>query len=147
MWEFEHSVETTARRDFAWSFWTDVANWAFDTSIEWVRLEGPFASGTKGATKSPGLDPMHWVLRDVQAEKQATVEMDLAEATLRFHWRFQDIEQGGTRIIQRVTLTGPNAEALAQQGAQELERGIPLGMQRLATEITLAEERQRQNAG
>jgi hypothetical protein len=145
MWEFEHSVETSAAREFAWSFWTDVSNWAFDTSIEWVRLEGPFASGTRGATKSPGLDPIHWVLRDVEAEKKATVEMELAEAILRFHWRFDDIEQGGTRIIQRVNLTGSNAELFIQQGAQELERGIPLGMQRLANEITLAEERQQHN--
>lgn len=146
MWEFEHSVETTARRDFAWRFWTDVANWAFDSSIEWVRLEGPFASGTKGATKSPGLDPVHWVLTEVHAEKEATVEMSLDETTLRFHWRFEDSEQGGTRITQRATLTGPKAEFFAQQAAPEFERGIPDGMRRLATEITLAEQRQQHEA-
>ena len=146
MWEFEHSVETTAGRDFAWAFWTDVTNWAFDTSIEWVRLEGPFASGTNGATKSPGLDPMYWALKEVQPEKEATVEMALDEAILLFHWRFDDLEQGGTRITQRLTLTGANAEMIARQGAQELERTIPLGMQRLASEITLAEERWRHDA-
>jgi hypothetical protein len=143
LWEFEHSVETTAKRDFAWGFWTDVSNWAFDTSIEWVRLEGPFVSGTKGVTKSPGVDPLHWVLSEVDAEKEAVVEMALPDATLRFHWRFEDISEGGTRINQRVTLTGANAEFYAQQVAADFERGIPEGMKRLATEIRLAEERQR----
>lgn len=147
MWEFEHSVETTAKRDFAWGFWTDVANWAFDTSIEWVRLEGPFASGTKGATKSPGVDPLYWVLMEVQAGKEAVIEMALPDATLRFHWRFEDTSEGGTRMTQHVTLTGANAELYAQQAAPDFEKGVPEGMQRLATEITLAEERQRHSAG
>jgi hypothetical protein len=147
MWEFEHSVETPASRDFAWRYWTDVANWAFDTSIEWVRLDGPFASGTAGATKSPGLDTVHWVLKDVRAEKEATVEMTFAEAIMRFHWRFEDLAQGGTRMTQRATLTGSNTESFIETIAPEFERGIPQGMQRLATEITLAEQRQRPNTG
>ncbi|HEX8088118.1 MAG TPA: SRPBCC family protein [Blastocatellia bacterium] len=111
MWEFEHSVEMTPSRDFVWRFWTDVNNWAFDTSIEWVRLEGPFASGTVGVTKSPGIEPVRWVLKKVDAGKQAIIEMALADATLRFHWRFEDVTAGGTRITQRVTLTGrtPNS--------------------------------------
>ncbi|HVF90705.1 MAG TPA: SRPBCC family protein [Blastocatellia bacterium] len=138
MWEFEHTVETAADRAFAWRFWTDVSNWAFDTSIEWVRLEGPFASGTKGATKSPGLDPVHWVLRDVRAEEGAAVEMALPEATLRFQWSFREAAEVGTRITQRVTLAGPGAAVFVEQAAKEFERGIPEGMQKLAALITAA---------
>jgi hypothetical protein len=141
MWEFEHSVDAAAKRPFVWRFWTDVANWAFDSSIEWVRLEGPFASGTAGATKSPGLDPVHWVLRDVRAPEEAVIEMALGEAMLRFRWRFEEIAEGGTRITQRVSLTGPGAEPLIEQGAAEFERGIPGGMRKLAALITEAEQR------
>lgn len=139
MWDFLHSVETAAARGFAWRFWTDVNNWAFDTSVEWVRLDGPFASGTKGATKSPGLDPVQWVLTDVQAEREATVEIYLQEATLQFHWRFEDLAGGGTRITQRARLTGAAADSFAQQVAPEFEKGIPAGMAKLAAEIELAE--------
>lgn len=142
MWEFENSVETTAKRGFAWAFWTDVSNWAFDSSIEWVRLDGPFASGTHGETKSPGLDPVQWVLKDVRAGEEAVVEMALADATLRFHWRFQDVAGGGTRLTQRATLTGPSAGQFVEQIAPDFERGIAEGMRKLATEMTLAEERE-----
>lgn len=138
MWDFQHSVETRARRDFVWAFWTNVDNWAFDSSIEWVRLYGPFASGTKGETKSPGLAPVGWVLDEVHAEKEAVIEMDLTEATLRFHWRFEDIAEGGTRITQHATLTGSNAESFVEQAAPMFEKGIPQGMQRLASEIEIA---------
>jgi Polyketide cyclase / dehydrase and lipid transport len=143
MWEFEHSVETTARRDFVWGFWTDVNNWAFDTSVEWVRLDGPFAGGTKGVTKSPGSDPVHWVLKEVQAEKAAIFEFSLADAVLRFHWRFEDIPEGGTRITQRATFTGADTVDFVRQVAPEFEKGIPDGMSRLVAEAKLAEERQR----
>jgi hypothetical protein len=37
-WEFEHSVECQVSRDFAWRFWTNVANWTLDTSVESVTL-------------------------------------------------------------------------------------------------------------
>jgi uncharacterized protein YndB with AHSA1/START domain len=147
MWEFEHSVKTTPDRDFVWRFWTDVNNWAFDTSIEWIRLEGPFASGTQGTTKSPGVDPMRWVLKEVEAGRRAVIEVALDGATLRFHWRFEDIDGGGTRITQRVSLAGANAELVARQAASEFERGIPQGMERLAAEVSLAEQRRPRSAG
>ena len=147
MWEFQHSVETTAKRDFAWGFWTDVNNWAFDTSVEWVRLEGPFASGTRGATKSPGMDVVHWVLKEVQPEKKAIVEIALDEAALLFHWRFEDIAEGGTRITQRASLTGASADSFARQIAPEFEKGIPAGMDKLVTEIERAEQQQKSIGG
>ncbi|HEX8185447.1 MAG TPA: hypothetical protein VF747_11865 [Blastocatellia bacterium] len=130
-------------RSFAWGFWTDVANWAFDTSIEWVKLDGPFASGTKGTTKLPGQEPVEWALKEVRGGEEATVEIALQEATLHFHWRFEDLARGGTRITQRVTLTGADADLFARQGAEELEKGIPEGMRKLATEMALAEQRMR----
>ena len=121
-------------------------NWYLDTSVEWVKLDGPFASGTKGATKSPGLDPVQWVLTEVQAGREALIEIALQEATLRFHWRFDDLTDGGTRMTQRASLTGANADSFARQIAQEFEKGIPMGMQKLASEVELAEQRERHNS-
>jgi hypothetical protein len=140
MWEFEHSVETAARREFAWKFWTNVDNWVLDTSVEWVRLSGQFATGSEGATKSPGLDPMNWILREVIPQQQATIEMPLDGATLLFEWRFEDTEPGGTLITQRVSFTGEKADSFAERVAPAFEAGIPQGMQRLAVEVELAEE-------
>ena len=147
MWEFQHAVETKAKRDFAWGFWTDVTNWAFDTSVEWVRLEGPFASGTKGATKSPGMEPVQWFLKEVQPQQKAIVEIPLDEAALLFHWRFEELAEGSTRITQRAALVGANADFYAQQIAQSFEHGIPAGMDKLVTEIERAEQRQKSIGG
>lgn len=147
MWEFEHSVETRASRPFVWQFWTNVANWALDSSIEWVHLDGPFAAGTRGATKSPGLDPMHWLLKEVRPETDVIIEMDLPGAVLSFHWRFEDVTEGGTRITQRLTLAGSNADSYVEQIAPEFEQGIPHGMRKLAREVALAEQREQRGSG
>src|ERR1051325_8517387 len=67
MWSFEHTVQTPVNREFAWQFWTDVANWAVvDASVESVQLNGPFAAGTSGTTKPRGLDLVEWYIREVQ---------------------------------------------------------------------------------
>ena len=50
VWSYEHSVECPVRAEFAWRFWTDVRNWAMDADVESVKLDGPFASGSRGAT-------------------------------------------------------------------------------------------------
>ena len=59
LWEFEHAVECDADQFFAWSYWTDVSNWEKleGEAVDWIRLYGPFALGTNGATKMPGHEP------------------------------------------------------------------------------------------
>jgi hypothetical protein len=42
-WETEHAVETGASPDFAWRYWTDVANW--DDPPARFEFDGPFAPG------------------------------------------------------------------------------------------------------
>lgn len=39
-WEITHSVETNASPDFAWHYWTNVANW--DDPPAKFELDGPF---------------------------------------------------------------------------------------------------------
>jgi hypothetical protein len=47
-WAFEHSVDCEVTAEFAWGFWTNVNNWAFDSDIESVEIDGPFAAGARG---------------------------------------------------------------------------------------------------
>jgi len=139
MYEFEHSVLTRTSREFAWAFWTDVSNWAFDKSIEWVRLDGPFASGTSGVTKPVDGDPVNWVLTGVDNDRhEATIEISANDATVRFAWRFEDAGAEGTRLVQRLSLSGHNADFFREQVSEGFARGIPAGMDKLAAEIERA---------
>ena len=131
-YSFEHSVLCRVTRVFAWRFWTCVDNWAVvDASVEYARLNGPFAAGTTGVTKPRDQAEVEWTLVEVQAGRTAAIEIAAPGATLRFEWKFEETAPSATRITQCVTLDGDHAHDYA--GAmKELEHGLPSGMRSLA---------------
>ena len=135
-YEFEHAVGCPVPREFAWRFWTRVENWAVvDSSVESVRLDGPFAAGTKGVTKPRGLPPTEWELTEVEAARRAVISIALPGAAFSFEWLFEESAGGGTRITQRVRLAGERAADYA--GAlPEFEAGIPAGMRSLVAAMS-----------
>jgi hypothetical protein len=135
-WEISHSVETDANPDFAWSYWTNVANW--DDPPAEFELNGPFAAGSYGTTKLPGQEPLRWLLREVTAPNAATIEMQLNGATLSFEWRFDGLSDGRTRLTQRVVLRGDKASAYASQVESTFKANLPDGMNKIARAMAQA---------
>jgi hypothetical protein len=134
-WEFQHSAECKATRQFAWRFWTDIANWD-DPSAEF-DLDGPFESGARLTTTMPG---QRWesVIRELKPEREATIEMQLPDAILSFHWKFEELSGDQTLITQRLVLSGPNAQSFVAQ-ASIMEVSVPEGMKRLVAAIERAQ--------
>ena len=59
-WEITHLIETNASPTVAWQYWTNIANW--DDAPAEFELEGPFATGSRGITRLPGQEPLHWFI-------------------------------------------------------------------------------------
>ena len=59
-----------------------MANWD-DPPVK-LDLDGSFASGSRGTTRLPGQEPLHWFVREVNAPHAATMEMQLEGTTLSF---------------------------------------------------------------
>jgi hypothetical protein len=138
MWTFEHTVECPVDKKIAWQFWTNVDNWAVvDPAVEAVTLHGAFAAGTTGTTKPRDMESVNWLLAEVQAGERAVIEIVAPGVSARFHMTFADTESGGTRITQRVSIERERADEYTAFG-EELEMGIPHGMQRLAEAIEQA---------
>src|SRR5262249_50925495 len=112
-WEFRHSVVANANRQTVWEFISNIDNMARleGDAVESMTLDGPFQTGTRGATKMRGQEPTHWRLADVEPPERAMYEMELARAVLRFAWTYEDLGDGRTRLTQHLTLEGPGAEA------------------------------------
>src|SRR4051812_30292729 len=113
---FTHSVECPVGREVAWGFWAEVENWAaVDPAVESVRLDGPFAAGTRGETRmSGGGPPVEWRFAEVSEERGAVVEVSLPGASVKFALTFEELGEGSTRITQRVTLEGERADDYAE---------------------------------
>lgn len=138
-WQFEHAVECKVNRSFVWSFWTDVSNWERieGKAVEWIKLHGPFALGTFGETKMPGQEPQRWKIAQIDPGHSATIEMAVAGALFHNEMILESISPDQTRIVQRMSLTGEKALALAE-GMKVFETSAPQGLAKLAKAIELA---------
>ena len=108
-WEFRHSVIANANRQTVWEFVSNIDNLARieGDAVESMTLDGPFQTGTRGATKMPGQEPMHWRLAEVEPPERATYEMELSGAVVRFVWTYEELSDGRTRLTQQIVLEGP----------------------------------------
>jgi hypothetical protein len=136
-WEITHSVETNASPAFAWNYWTEVKNW--DDPPAKFELDGPFASGSRGTTRLPGQEPLHWFIDEVNPPHAATIEMQLQGATVSFEWRFVGLADGRTRLTQRVVLKGEKADMYLSQVKTAFTANLPDGMNKLATTMANAD--------
>jgi hypothetical protein len=134
VWEFEHAVECAVPREFAWSYWTDAANW--DDPPAQFEFDGPFAVGTRLKTILPGRT-LPSVIREVEAGRAARIEMEVMEALLAFCWSFEEVAERRVRIMQRVELSAAEAEGLVGQ-ARVMEQSVPQGMARLVVNMERA---------
>jgi len=129
-WEITEAVETSASPAFAWKYWSDVSNW--DDPPAAFELQGPFQTGSRGITRIPGQPPIEWFLREVHPPNTATIAIPLVQAVLSFEWRFDGLPDGRTRLSQRMSLEGENAEAYRSQVKATFGVNLPHGMAKIA---------------
>ncbi|PHN04113.1 SRPBCC family protein [Flavilitoribacter nigricans] len=144
VWEFQHAVTCQASCAQIWSFLTDVTNWERleGTTVNWIRIYGPFDTGTNGETKMPGKMPQRWVIGPVEEERLMVIEVPLEGAVFYNRTELESLEEGKTRILRTMSLAGPNAAGMTD-GMQAFEQNAPLGLAKMAREIEakVAEER------
>lgn len=146
VWECQRCVECDVPVSFAWQYMTDVSNWS-DPPAEFA-LDGPFATGSRGTTRMPGQSPTSWMIRAVDPGQGYTIEGGsfLDRALMLFHWRFDPLPDGGTRLTQRMELLGENAVGYVDGIRAGFEPHLEPGMRRIAMTMAHAfSERSRAN--
>ena len=136
-WELKHSVIANANRQTVWDFVSNIDNLARieGDAVESMTLDGPFQTGTRGATKVRGQEPTHWRLAEVEPPRRSVTEMELTGAVVRFNWTYEELPDGRTRLSQHIVLEGPGAEAYVAFMEEHIAGNLPQGMQRLAEEV------------
>lgn len=134
-YQFEHSVEVGVGRETAWRFWTNVENWVLDADIEWVTLDAAFKAGARGTTKTKGADLVQWEIAEVSEGESAVIEIPMPDAVARFAWKFEELAEERTRLIQQITLSGEQSDVFATQMGEGFEQGIREGMKKLSSEM------------
>jgi hypothetical protein len=132
MWAREHTAETVTSPQAIWQVLRDLDQWAtWDTSMEWVRLQGPFRVGSRVTMKPIGQDPITSVIVEASENQLYADQTDLGEVTLRFSHTLQPLEGGGTRVIHRLEITGPAADQVGPELGPAITEDFPEAMEAL----------------
>jgi uncharacterized protein YndB with AHSA1/START domain len=126
MWEYEHSVETTAPAAALWRHWSDMEAWpAWNDGIEAIEVDGPFQVGTTFTMTPPGDDPIPMRLVEIVPGELFTDEMDGGEFVVRTAHRLEPTGDGRTRIVYRTEITGPAADQIGPELGAAITADFP----------------------
>lgn len=132
MWTHEHTAETALAPEAIWRVLKDIDNWPrWDTSMEEVTLEGPFAVGMRVTMKPTGQDPITSVITEANENERYADETDLGDVILRFSHTLTSLPHGGTRVTHRLEITGPKAGPKAGELGPAITADFPEAMQAL----------------
>ena len=124
---------STADPSALFARWGDMATWPeWNTDTEWVRLDGPFATGSTGVLKPKGGPKTKFVIEKLTDREFVDVSM-LLGARLTFHHTVAVVPQG-THVAVEVTLAGP----LARLWNAVLGKGIKASLQRDLDRLVVA---------
>jgi uncharacterized protein YndB with AHSA1/START domain len=136
MWVHEHTAETAASPTAVWQVLRDLDRWgAWDTSLEWVRLEGPFQVGSQVTMKPNGQDPITSVIVEATENSVYADQTDMGEVTLRFSHTLEPLKGGGTKVTHRLEITGPAAEEVGPELGPAITEDFPEAMGALLARV------------
>ena len=113
MFEWTHTVATTATPEQVWPLYAEVDRWLeWDSGLQAVTLDGPFAVGSRGTLQVEGQPPLVWELVEVTANASFTDVTEIpGVATLTFVHRIEPTADGSA-IVHEVRIEGPAAAQL-----------------------------------
>jgi hypothetical protein len=129
MWKTEHTIETSATPEAIWRLWADVPGWPqWNTDIEQIALDGPFAAGS-GIVMTPiGQEPTELRLAEAIEPKLFVDEADMGEIVVRTTHRVEPLEDGLARVTYRIEISGPAADTLGAQIGPQISADFPQTM-------------------
>lgn len=132
MWTHEHTAETPLAREAIWKVLADIDNWArWDTSMESVALLGPFAVGSQLSMTPIGQDAIVSTITEIAENERYADETEFNGLTLRFSHTLAALPAGGTRVVHRLEIDGPGADAAGPQVGPMITEDFPEAMEGL----------------
>lgn len=121
--------------------WADVATWPeWNSDTEWVRLDGPFATGSTGVLKPKGGPKVKFVIDSLVPGREFVDVSLLAGARLTFRHLVTSGPGSTTRIEVAVTMSGPLGWFWKLLLGRGLKAGLQLDLDRLVAAAEAADE-------
>jgi hypothetical protein len=131
---------TKASAEAAWTAWTDVESWSRYDHIETARVDGAFQPGATITTKAKGFPSSTLTVTRVERPSLWVDESRSPGIRMTFDHVVEPGE-GGTRLTERVRMSGPLARALGPLMRRKLEALFAASVAAVAREADAAEAR------
>lgn len=132
-WSIEARCPTSAAKEEVWKLWANVATWPqWDHGLDWCRLEGPFAVGTKGTLQPTGSKPFPFVLTHVDPGHGYIDVTQLPLTKLIFTHKLHKLSNVKCEIHHQARCTGLLAPLLYFNLRRALKKGMPQAVAHLA---------------
>src|SRR5689334_10375454 len=116
MWEYQHSIETTAAPEAVWRLWADVDNWAaWNAEIEKIEIDGPFAVGSQITMTPPGDEPVLLRIAEAVEGELFVDEARFDTLVLRTTHRIEPLGQDRIRVVYRMEISGAGSDEAGPQ--------------------------------
>jgi uncharacterized protein YndB with AHSA1/START domain len=126
MWEYEHSVETSAAAGEVWRWWADVTSWStWNAGVVDAAIDGDFAAGTAFTMTGPDGDAIRMTLAEVVPGELFVDVMDGGDFTVRTEHRLEPLDGGRTRVVYRTEISGPAAGAVGPELGPAITADFP----------------------
>lgn len=100
-------AECVARSPLIWKYWSDTSLWPeWDSEIEWGKIDGPFATGSKGEMKPRNWFLIRFSLIGVEKEKRFATQSYFLFTRVEFHHMMIPLAPSKIKLVHRGELTG-----------------------------------------
>lgn len=114
-WHTEYSIETNTTPETVWQLFLDVNGWkTWNSGVEEISIEGPFANGTWFTMKPPGQEAVRSKLIEVQENEVFVDETQFGDVAIWVEHRLEQLGAARTRIRYAIKVDGPDAAAIGQ---------------------------------
>lgn len=136
--QVEHRITINASADSIYRIYEDVKNWhTWDPDTKSASLEGPFEVGARGKLTPTKGSTVPMVLTQAEPGHRFTVESKIPLFRMVFEHELVAVP-GATKVVHRVTFSGPLSLILGPMLSKQLNSGLPVALSKLKT---LAEAR------
>lgn len=132
MWSYEHTAETAVPAEQIWAVLSDIDGWtAWDTSLEAIAIQGPFAGGTEISLTPTGQEPITATIAEIVEHERYADRTDFGGVQLLFAHTLTRLPDGGTQVVHRLEISGPAADQTGPEIGPAITEDFPDAMRAL----------------
>jgi hypothetical protein len=138
MWEYDHSLDTSASAATVWACYQDIDTWPkWNATMDTMQIDGPFKAGTTGVIMAKPMgghpaDPAPYKLLEVNDGESFTQEIEITDTVnMMSTSTITALPEGGSRIHQKNVFIGDGSNEMGAELGELLKEGLVTDMESL----------------